>query len=210
MRSGARAFLALLFGLLCIPFATSAHHSVSAVYDVANITELEGEVTRVLWNNPHVRFTVKGRNDRGREALWEVETSSVSILRRMGISPDILKVGDRVRVAGNPARGGPAEVLARNVFLPGGQEVILFPGAAARWSKRTVNSQAPSCTGFIAESDCATFTLTRTPQCSQILRRSPQGSAVAPRLPCGMPVVEQSFETKRPRRREPGDGAGRP
>lgn len=140
MTCAARVSVALLFGLSAVPPAASAHHSVSYEYDVTSVTELEGDVTRVLWDNPHVRFTVKGRNDRGREALWEVATSSVSILRRMGISPDILKVGDRVRVAGNPARRGLTEVLAHNVFLPNGQEVILTPGAATRWSKRTVGT----------------------------------------------------------------------
>ena len=140
MRSGATASLVFLFGLISFPVASSAHHSYSSTYDVASITELEGEVTRVLWQNPHVRFTIRVRNDRGLEALWEIEANSVSILRRMGISPDILKVGDRVRVAGNPARRGASGVFAHNVFLPGGQEVILWPGAAARWSKRTVGT----------------------------------------------------------------------
>ena len=128
----------LLAGFLMLPVGADGHHSVGAVYDVARIIELEGPVTRVVWRNPHVRFTIRARNDRGQDVLWDVETHSVSILRRMQVSPDVLKVGDRVRVAGNPGRQSATDFFAHNLLLPGGQEVLLQPGTAARWSKSTV------------------------------------------------------------------------
>ena len=136
-RAAARAAV-FLAGFLMLPLAADGHHSVGAVYDVAKVMELEGPVTRVVWRNPHVRFTVRARNDRGQDVLWDVETHSVSILRRMQVSPDVLKVGDRVRVAGNPGRRGGTAFFAHNLLLPGGQEVLLQPGTAARWSKNTV------------------------------------------------------------------------
>src|SRR5687767_9229652 len=136
-RAAARAAV-FLAGFLMLPLAADGHHSVGAVYDVAKVMELEGPVTRVVWRNPHVRFTVRARNDRGQDVLWDVETHSVSILHRMQVSPDVLKVGDRVRVAGNPGRRGGTAFFAHNLLLPGGQEVLLQPGTAARWSKNTV------------------------------------------------------------------------
>jgi hypothetical protein len=138
LHTAARLPVATVIGLLMLPLGADGHHSVGAVYDVAKIIELEGPVTRVVWRNPHVRFTVRVRNDRGQDVLWDVETHSVSILRRMQVSPDVLKVGDRVRVAGNPGRGGGTDFFAHNLLLPGGQEVLLQPGTAARWSKNTV------------------------------------------------------------------------
>jgi hypothetical protein len=61
---------------------------------------------------------------------WDVETHSVSILRRMQVSPDVLKVGDRVRIAGNPGRRSKADFFAHSLLLPGGQEVLLQPEPA--------------------------------------------------------------------------------
>src|SRR5512134_682548 len=80
-----------------------AHHSVSAWFDTTATTEIEGVVTDFRWQNPHVVFTMRVAGDRG-EALWEIETLSISGISRWGIERDVIKVGDRLRVAGNPAR----------------------------------------------------------------------------------------------------------
>src|SRR5262245_36086679 len=112
MRAGAHTAAGFLAGLLLWTGTGWAHHSFSAVYDGATVTEIEGTVTRVLWTNPHVRFTIQGKNERGRQGVWDVETNSVSILRRMQISSGVLKVGDRIRVAGNPGRSGTLQLFA--------------------------------------------------------------------------------------------------
>ena len=57
-----------------------------------NLTELEGQITRLMWRNPHVQFTMLDANDE----LWDIETNSVSILSRMNVSSDLLAEGDRV------------------------------------------------------------------------------------------------------------------
>ena len=106
-----RAGTSLLLGLLCVPGTTYAHHSVGANFDVGNIIEVEGEVTQISWRNPHVRLVVTVRADNGEEELWGIETNSVSILRRMDVSADVLTVGERVRIAGNPARRGGNELF---------------------------------------------------------------------------------------------------
>jgi hypothetical protein len=142
MKTGAYTAAAFLTALLAGAGIASAHHSFSAVYDAATVTEIEGTVTRVLWRNPHVRFTIKGKNEQGREGLWDVETHSVSILRRMQISSDVLKIGDRIRIAGNPGKRGTLQMFAHNALLPNGQEVLLQPGSVARWSKQTLGSSA--------------------------------------------------------------------
>ena len=135
-----RAGASLLLGLLCVPGTTYAHHSVTANFDVANIIELEGEVTEVSWRNPHVHFTVAVTEANGEQELWEIQTNSVSILRRMDVSSDVLRVGERVRIAGNPARRGRDTVFARNMLLPGTQEVLLSPGSEPRWAGETIGT----------------------------------------------------------------------
>jgi hypothetical protein len=112
--------------------AVHAHHSVSAWFNQDEIVELEGEVTEVLWQNPHVTFFMRAPGQDGQVSRWEIETLSVSGISRWGIKPDLLSVGDRVRVAGNPSRRGRDNIFVRNVLLPSGQELVF--GGEARWS----------------------------------------------------------------------------
>jgi hypothetical protein len=129
-----------LVGFLCVPGVAKAHHSVTASFDTANIVELEGEITDVRWQNPHVRFTVEATGENGDTQRWDIESASVSILRRMDLSRDVLGVGQRVRVAGNPARRGGNGLYALNLLLPDTQEVLLSPGSVQRWATDTIGS----------------------------------------------------------------------
>ena len=119
------AFLAML------PLPGHAHHAFAGVFDMDNLTELEGEITRLMWRNPHVQFTVRTADGES----WRVETNSVSILSRMDISPDLLSEGDRVTVAGYSARNGDNEMWTNNVLLADGREVVTRPGVASHWSE---------------------------------------------------------------------------
>jgi hypothetical protein len=143
MQLKSRVLLAFIAGYLALASESSGHHSFAAFYDLKIVTELDGELTRLLWNNPHVRFTVRVKDEKGQERLWEIETNSVSILGRMGLTPDIMKVGDRVKVAGNPGRASKQQMFAHSVLLKNGQEVVLAPGEKPRWSNRTVGNSGP-------------------------------------------------------------------
>ncbi len=114
-----------------------AHHSPSN-YDLGQVIEIEGEITRVLWRNPHVRFWVMTAGGSAAEALWEVQATPVVHLTREGISRDLLNVGDTVRVAGAPARRAANEMLPFNVLLPGDREFVLDADAEPRWSDDTI------------------------------------------------------------------------
>jgi hypothetical protein len=114
----------------------NAHHSVSAWFDTTSMTEVEGEVTDFRWQNPHVMFTLRVAGADGTAALWDIETLSISGISRWGITQDLFKVGDRLRVAGNPARRSTNNIFVRNILLPGGREIVL--GGAARWSTDTL------------------------------------------------------------------------
>ena len=112
--------------------AARAHHSVSAWFDTTAMTEIEGVVTELRWQNPHVLFTLR----EGGETLWEIETLSISGISRWGIERELINVGDRLRVAGNPARRDANGIFVRNILLPSGREIVL--GGAARWSSETL------------------------------------------------------------------------
>jgi hypothetical protein len=127
--------------LLCLslPIAmpATAHHSF-AKFDRQRSIELEGELVEVRWQNPHVQFTLRTRGADGQVQDWRLETNSPGILRRTGVGPELVAVGDRVKVAGNPAVDGSSELNATNMLLSDGREVSLGFGGQARFAGRTI------------------------------------------------------------------------
>ena len=73
-----------------------AHHSSAAIYDRESVVEAEGDITEIQWVNPHVRFKVRARGTDGRERVWDIESNSVSIVSRFGLTADLVKVGTHV------------------------------------------------------------------------------------------------------------------
>lgn len=120
------------------PILAVGHHSIFGRFDGNGETELEGVVSSISWRNPHVSFTMTAVGDSGAEEVWEIETTSLSNLRKFEISADFMQVGDRIRVAGLPSVRGQNEIYARNVLLPSGEEVLLGAGIRPVWSDRTV------------------------------------------------------------------------
>jgi len=134
---------AALAGLLMLPVPALTHHSVAANFDEQIVVELEGEITQVYWRNPHVRFSVRVEDPQGQDVLWDVETTSVSTLRRMDISQALVAVGDTVRVAGNPARRGAPLLYVNNLLLSDGREAVMTAGGSPRWAAETLGTSGP-------------------------------------------------------------------
>lgn len=124
-----------LAAAICTP--ALAHHSF-AKFDRARVIELRGELTEVFWQNPHIRFTLRGGEAAGAEQIWHLETNSPGILRRTGITAGMVAVGDRVLVAGNPTVNGALELNATNMLLPDGRELLLGAGGEPRFAGRAV------------------------------------------------------------------------
>src|SRR4029450_11151006 len=95
---------ALFLMLLFAPVGALAHHSGSE-YDRTTV-EIEGTLVELLWQNPHGHFGGRTTDANGKTVVWDIETNSVSILRRTDANPSNLKVGDRIKVAGAPSRRG--------------------------------------------------------------------------------------------------------
>ena len=89
--------------LLLLGSAALAHHATAPYYDRSQTDEVEGEITDVRWQNPHVGFTLRSVDANGDEQLWEIETNSVSNVSRFGLTADLVTVGDTVRIAGSPS-----------------------------------------------------------------------------------------------------------
>jgi hypothetical protein len=113
--------------------ALLAHHS-TAEYDSTKFVEAQGEVTKVLWQNPHVRLEISTQRFDGVAHLWLLEGQNPTDLDRARIPRDIIKVGQTVRFAGNASTRRERRMYVTNVLLPDRTELVLRANAAVRWS----------------------------------------------------------------------------
>jgi hypothetical protein len=136
----ARALPALV--VLGLAGTALAHHSFIGRFDLAVVSEIEGVVTDLAWRNPHAILSVRTTGADGAATNWSIETSSLTVLRRMGIEENTIKVGDRIKLAGNPSASGKNEMYARNVLLPDGRELLLNVGLKPRWTQNAVGDES--------------------------------------------------------------------
>lgn len=110
-----------LLGISCVLATTPAlgHHSVAANFDASTTIEAEGDITRIAWRNPHILFTLTTADG----AELNLESHSLSIMRRLAAPDPFIEVGDHVRVAGWPSRRG-AGMFVNNMLLPNGEEFV--------------------------------------------------------------------------------------
>jgi hypothetical protein len=88
--------------------------------------EVAGTVTKVDWRSPHAWIYVDVTSAGGETVNWSFELPSPNTLMRRGWTRDSLKPGDRVTVAGAPARNFPAIAIATSIKDGGGKP--LFTG----------------------------------------------------------------------------------
>ncbi len=119
--------------------AASAHHGPignPVLYLSENLVELEGEITEILWRNPHPRLRLRVADEEGGEEIWELELdgSPISYARRGVAAEDFAQTGDRVRVAGVEALFAPRSLGVLHYLRPDGSELV-FRDRELRWSQ---------------------------------------------------------------------------
>lgn len=89
----------------CFSIVTQAgaHHSQAPFFDQSRDVRIEGVVQRFDYRNPHAIMYVEVRNDAGKIDVWTLQLASIAVLIRAGITPDIVKPGDRIAAVGHPA-----------------------------------------------------------------------------------------------------------
>jgi len=110
--------------LAVLPFHASAHHSM-AEWDTSIIDEMEGEIVSVVWRNPHIRWTMKIRNEAGEDELWTMAGTSPNHLARRGVTAETLKVGEVIRVVGSLSTRRPLNFIVNSALMPDRAEVLL-------------------------------------------------------------------------------------
>ena len=89
-----------------------AHHSITGAYDLSREMTIEGSVTKFEFVNPHPVLTIDVVNATGTPEPWRLEMDNRSELAGIGITTQTFNPGDRVVVAGSPARS-----QSRSIYL---------------------------------------------------------------------------------------------
>src|SRR5580704_5205540 len=100
-----------------------AHHAFTGEFDTNKPVTLEGQVTGVSWENPHVYYYVDVKDSSGAMLNRKCETRGPQGLERQGWKRDTLKIGDKVIVHGFLARNGSNFVDGRQVTLSDGRKI---------------------------------------------------------------------------------------
>lgn len=105
----------------------AAHHSVAGQFDAAKRTTITGVISKVDWINPHVYLHVDVPNDRGAITTWRLETLPTAMLRKAGLTSEMLKGGgQKVTAVAIMARNGtPNLAWALNLTYEDGHEYTL-------------------------------------------------------------------------------------
>lgn len=115
--------LAAALGASVVPVV--AHHSFGSEYDDKKPVKFENVVvTKVEWTNPHARFYVDVKDEKGNVTNWNFELASPNVLKRMGWTRNSLKEGDKVTVQGSAAKDGAHLANAATVTLADGKRVF--------------------------------------------------------------------------------------
>jgi hypothetical protein len=80
------------------------HHAFSAEFDANAPVNLEGEVVKVEWINPHAWIHLAVVAEDGNSQVWMVEGGTPNTLLRAGINRNSLPIGSVIKVRGYQAK----------------------------------------------------------------------------------------------------------
>jgi hypothetical protein len=93
-------------GAALIATPTTAHHS-GAMFDQTKLISLDGTLVTYKFIQPHSWLTIDARRDKETKVeRWDIEAASTTTMRRMGITPDVIKPGMKLTLGVHPLRDG--------------------------------------------------------------------------------------------------------
>jgi hypothetical protein len=114
--------LSVCVGLIGSTYAAQAHHSFGVLFDPAQTIAVEGVISEFQFIAPHAYIRLDVTDESGTVVEWELETTSPGQLIRRGLTPETLKLGDRISAVGNPTRDGRPLLRLLTIALPNGEE----------------------------------------------------------------------------------------
>jgi hypothetical protein len=120
MKRRLRNVIAVGFGLVLTTAPLFAHHLGQTAFDSSKKISLEGRITKVAWQNPHIYYEMDVKDKDGKVVSWELEGGEPNPLHRRGWRKDDLQVGDLLTLRdASTARDGSHRVSG-GVFLKNG------------------------------------------------------------------------------------------
>ena len=105
MRFKAYSVPVALFALLGLAIPVLAHHAFPAEFDVDKPVTLTGVVSKLDWINPHV-YVHLDATENGKTANWDLESWPTGILKKSGVTRDMIKEGTQLTILAYRAKDG--------------------------------------------------------------------------------------------------------
>ncbi|MBF8270266.1 MAG: hypothetical protein HW386_1975 [Gammaproteobacteria bacterium] len=100
----------------------SAHHSFAS-YDFDQQIPFTGVVKELKFRNPHIAMTLIHTKEDGTEEIINfIEGAPANMLVRIGLRPEMIKVGTKLTAYGSPKKTDPTVFFLRKVVLENGKE----------------------------------------------------------------------------------------
>lgn len=98
--------LAVISGLFVLAIPVLAHHAFPAEFDVDKPVTLTGVVSKLEWINPHVYVYLDVKDNSGKTANWALESWPTGILKKSGVTRDMIKEGTPLTILAYRAKDG--------------------------------------------------------------------------------------------------------
>lgn len=116
--------VAVGFSFMLLAISLTAHHSYTE-YDKSKQVKVTGVVSKVEWQNPHVRIYVDSKDASGNVTTWNFEMASTVALRRGGWSKTTLPVGTVVTISGMGTRDVTTRATASSIVTADGKSLFV-------------------------------------------------------------------------------------
>lgn len=119
---------AIFISLLSATAPLSAHHAVQAEFDQNKRATITGVMKRVMWVNPHVRWTMEVKNPKtGKLEMWDISGGGPGGFRAIGITgKDVFKVGETYTAIIALARDGSNYGHVFSFIMPDGRKIDMW------------------------------------------------------------------------------------
>jgi hypothetical protein len=130
LRYGSHAVRGAVLSLLVLG-SLWAHHSPSAIFDMAKRISVTGTLTKIDWINPHIVIAMEAKGDGGKIDHWTFESNPPSWYRSVGLARgDFAKsMGQTITVEGVRAKDGSLYGYMQKIKLSDGASFELVNSA---------------------------------------------------------------------------------